>query len=207
MGIKSIYYLCLFCTGDDCITDDAPVTEISVWDSRFFPWWILLLWGIFALLIGIAFLFSPGVTTVLLITFMGAYWLVGGLFALGSLFIDRTNRGWKLFLGIINILAGVVILLYPLYSTAFVLSFFVIFVGFWACFVGASHLYQSFVAKDAGNAVLGILSLLFGLILLVHPYMTAALLPYIAGGFAIVAGLAAIAVSFTAKKAAEAVTP
>jgi uncharacterized membrane protein HdeD (DUF308 family) len=188
------------------MTTDIVVTEKSVWDSRLFPWRFLLLWGIVALLIGIAFILTPGVTTVLLITFMGAYWLVGGLFAIGSLFFDPANRGWKLFLAVINILAGIVILLYPLYSTVFLLSFYVILLGFWACFVGVSHLCHAFTAKDAGNAILGILSLVFGLLLLIHPFIAAALLPLVAGFFAIVFGLAAIAVSFSAKKYAAAAT-
>jgi uncharacterized membrane protein HdeD (DUF308 family) len=201
-----IYSFCILYTGDNDMTNNVVVPEMSIWDCRLFPWWLLLLWGIFALLIGIAFILTPGVTTVLLITFMGAYWLVGGLFAIGSLFIDRTNMGWKIFLAVINILAGIIILLYPLYSTVFVLSFFVIFVGFWACFVGASHLYHAFTAKDTGNAILGIISLIFGLLLLIHPYITAALLPYVAGGFAIVFSLAAIVISFSAKKCAAGAT-
>jgi len=188
------------------MTNDAVVPEPCAWDVRLFPWRLLLLWGILALLIGIAFILTPGVTTVLLITFMGAYWLVGGLFAIGSLFLDRTNMGWVLFLAVINILAGIVILLYPLYSTVFLLSFYVILIGFWACFVGVSHLYHAFTAKDAGNAILGVLSLVFGLLLLVHPFVAAALLPLVAGFFAIVSGLVAIAVSFSAKKCAAAAT-
>jgi uncharacterized membrane protein HdeD (DUF308 family) len=188
------------------MTNDVVVPEMRAWDCRLFPWRLLLLWGIVALLIGIAFILTPGVTTVLLITFMGAYWLVGGLFAIGSLFLDRTNMGWILFLAVINILAGIVILLYPLYSTVFLLSFYVILIGFWACFVGASHLYHAFTAKDAGNAILGILSLIFGLLLLIHPFIAATLLPLAAGFFAIVFGLAAIAVSFSAKKCAAAAT-
>jgi uncharacterized membrane protein HdeD (DUF308 family) len=188
------------------MTNDVVVTEMSIWDSRLFPWRLLLLWGIFTLLIGIAFIITPGVTTVLLITFMGAYWLVGGLFAIGSLFLDRANMGWILFLAVINILAGIIILLYPLYSTVFLLSFYVIFLGFWACFVGVSHLCHAFTAKDSGNAILGILSLIFGLLLLIHPYIAAELLPLAAGFFAIVFGLAAIGISFSAKKCEAAVT-
>lgn len=177
----------------------TPVPDIT--DAKLFPWWLLLLWGIFTLIIGGMLLATPAVTTVLLITFMGAYWLVGGLFALGSLFVDRSNMGWKIFLAVINIIAGIAILVYPLYSTVFVLSFFVIFIGFWACFIGAAHLFQGFTTKDAGNAVLGIISIVFGLLLLLQPFIVAALLPFIAGVFGIMFGIIAIAYSFMAKKA------
>jgi uncharacterized membrane protein HdeD (DUF308 family) len=180
---------------------DENSLPVDVMDAKLFPWWLLLVWGILTLAIGGMLLITPAVTTVLLITFMGAYWLVGGFFALGSLAVDRSNMGWKIFLAVINILAGIVILVYPLYSTVFVLSFFVILVGFWACFIGAAHLFHGFSKKDAGNAVLGIISIIFGVLLLIEPFIVAALLPLIAGVFGIVLGLVAIGCSFTAKKA------
>jgi len=182
------------------MADDIVVTEMNLCDSKLFPWWLLLVWGILTLLIGVAFLLTPGMTTVLFITFMGAYWLVGGIFAIASIALDKSNMGWKIFLAVINMIAGIMILLYPVYSTIFVLSFFIIFIGFWACFVGGAHLYQAFTTKDAGNGVLGIISLIFGVLLLINPFIAAALLPFVAGAFAIVMGLCSIYVSFTAKK-------
>ncbi|MDD1685808.1 DUF308 domain-containing protein [Methanoregula sp.] len=188
------------------MTENETIADQGIEGLRLFPWWLLLLWGILALLLGVAFLLTPGMTTILLITFMGAYWLVGGIFAIASLAVDKSNMGWKIFLAIINIVAGIVILLYPMYSTIFVLSFFIIFIGFWACFVGGAHLFQAFSKKDWGNAVLGIISLIFGIILLINPFIAAALLPFVAGGFAIVMGIVSIYVSFAAKKCGEAVT-
>ena len=187
------------------MTDDVTITSQGINELALFPWWLLLLWGILALLLGAALLFTPGMTTELLITFMGAWWLVGGIFALASLAVDRSNMGWKIFLAIINIIAGIAILLKPLYATVFILSFFIIFIGFWACFVGGAHLFQAFSKKDWGNGVLGIISLIFGVILLVNPFIAAALLPFVAGGFAIVMGLCSIYVSFTAKKCVDGV--
>jgi uncharacterized membrane protein HdeD (DUF308 family) len=198
-GILHIIGWIIFTLVEISMTEE--LTEKMLSDANLFPWWLLLLWGILSLLIGIMFLTTPGMTTVLFITFIGAYWLVGGLFTLCSLAVDKTNMGWKIFLSVINILAGILILAYPLYSTIFVLSFFVIFLGFWACFIGAAHLFQAFSAKDAGNGVLGIVSLIFGILLLINPFFAAELLPILAGAFGIVAGFAAIIVSFTVKKA------
>lgn len=169
--------------------------------SGFHPWWILLLWGILSLIIGIMFLASPGITTLVFVTFLGAYWLVGGIFSLASLAVDRTGMGWKIFLAVLNLIAGIIILAYPLYSTIFLLAFFVIIIGVWACFIGGSHLYLAFSQKDAGNGVLGFISLLFGILLLIFPLVSAALVPFVAGIFAIVVGLVAIVASFGAKKA------
>lgn len=184
------------------MTEPTNSTEVCWMSSAgLFPWWLILLWGILTLIIGVMFLTTPKVTTVVLITFMGAFWLVGGLFSLGSLFIDRTNMGLKIFLAVINIIAGALIMIYPVFSTIFILSFFVIFIGFFACFIGCVHMYTAFKNKDAGNGVLGIISLIFGILLLVHPLVTAALLPYIAGGFCIVAGIGSVITSFMARKA------
>jgi len=166
------------------------------------PWWIVLLFGILLVALGVVFFMTPVVTTLVLITFLGAYWFVSGLFSLGSLAVDRTNMGWKIFLAIISIIAGVLIMGYPLYGTVIILSFFVIFIGFWACFIGFAHLFSAFKEKDAANAVLGIISILFGLILLVFPLLTAELLPFVAGALCLVGGFSTILVSFTVKKAA-----
>lgn len=185
------------------MAEEIQNTDVTSWLSAgLYPWWVILLFGILLLALGAMFLMTPAVTTLILITFMGAFWFVGGLFSLGSLAVDRTNMGWKIFLAVLNIIAGAIIMCYPFYSTIFLLSFFVIFIGFFACFIGCAHLFSAFKEKDAGNAVLGIISVIFGLILLIYPLLTVVLLPFIAGALCIVAGISAIIVSFMVKKAA-----
>jgi uncharacterized membrane protein HdeD (DUF308 family) len=181
------------------MTDEIPQTDLMLSDQKLFPWWLLLLWGIFTLVVGGLFLFNPGQSMAFLIIFLGAYWLVGGIFTIASLVVDRSHMGWKIFLSVINILAGILILAYPIYSTIFVFTFLVIFIGFWALFIGCAHIYHAYLSKDAGNGVLGIISIFFGLILLINPFIAAALLPFVFGGFAVVSGLASIYVAFTAK--------
>jgi uncharacterized membrane protein HdeD (DUF308 family) len=180
---------------------DETNSESQLTDVRLFPWWLFLLWGILTILIGLMFLFTPGITMELFVTFLGAYWLVGGLFMIGSLYIDRKNLGMKILLSGINILAGALILLYPLYSTIFAFLFFIVFLGFWACFIGAVHLYHGFTAKDTGNGILGAISIVFGSLLLAKPLVALVLLPYVAGGFCLVSGLSTLYIAFVAKKA------
>jgi len=185
---------------------ETPVTtDMNMNDLKLFPWWLLLVWGILALLIGVAFFMTPGLTTELMITFLGAYWFVGGLFSLCSLAVDKSNMGWKIFLGIIYMIAGLLILLQPIYAMFFIVPFFVILIGFWAVFIGVAHIFQAFTAKDAGNGVLGIISLIFGLLILINVFVASVLLPFVVGAFAIVFGLAAIVFSFTAKKCGDSV--
>lgn len=189
------------------MADDMVDPEVTfLCSAGLFPWWLILLWGLLILIIGVMFITTPVITTEVVITFMGAFWLVGGLFSLGSLAVDRTNMGLKIFLAVINIFAGALILVRPLLAAIFVVTFFVIFIGFFACFIGCAHLFTAFKNKDAGNAVLGVISLIFGILLLTFPLVTAALLPYIAGGFCIIAGISGIITSFMAKKAQAVVT-
>ncbi|MDD1696032.1 MAG: DUF308 domain-containing protein [Methanoregula sp.] len=165
-------------------------------DVRLFPWWLVLLWGIFAVLVGALFLAYPYNTLLASIVFLGVYWFVGGIFTLFAAFMEPTDRGWKILIAIISIIAGLVILAYPFYSFLLVPALFVILVGVWAVIVGGVKLYQGFAGKDAGAGILGVISIIFGLLLLVYPYVAAALIPYIFGGFALVGGIAAIIVSF-----------
>jgi len=169
--------------------------------SWYHPWWILLLWSLLTVIIGILFLVQPGITTLVFVTFLGAFWLVGGIFSLIGLAVDRTNWGWKIFLAILNLIAGIIVLLYPFFSTLFLLLFFVVLIGVWALFIGFAHLYHAFAFKDAGNGILGIISIIFGLLLLLFPYISAALVPFVAGVFAVVVGIIAVVVSFKLKRA------
>jgi uncharacterized membrane protein HdeD (DUF308 family) len=114
--------------------------------------------------------------------------------------------GLKIFLAVINIIAGALILIYPLFSAFFFITFFVIFIGFFACFIGCAHLFAAFKNKDAGNGVLGIISLIFGILLLAFPLITAALIPFIAGGFCLISGISAVIASFMVKKAQDVLT-
>jgi uncharacterized membrane protein HdeD (DUF308 family) len=115
--------------------------------------------------------------------------------------MDRINMRWKVFLSVLNIIAGIVILISPFISTPVVLSLSIIFIGILACFIGGAPQLQAFSTKGTGDNVPVILTLIFGLLLLISPFIAVVLLPSVAGGFAIVAGIASILVSSTVKKA------
>ena len=146
-------------------------------DDRLFPWWLVLLWGIFAVIIGALFLYYPYRSLMASIVFLGVYWFIGGIFTLFAGFMQATDRGWKIVIGIISIIAGLVILAYPLYSFLILPAVFTILVGVWALIVGVVKLYQGFAEKDAGAGILGVISIIFGLLLLVYPYIAAGSYP------------------------------
>src|SRR5437764_614053 len=83
------------------------------------PWWFVMIAGISMFIVGLLLLISPGMTLLVLVQFLGAYWLVTGILSLVNLCIDRTRWGWKLVSGVLGILAGLVVLRDPLWSAIF----------------------------------------------------------------------------------------
>ncbi|MCB0252965.1 MAG: DUF308 domain-containing protein, partial [Anaerolineae bacterium] len=64
-------------------------------------WWIILVEGILAIILGLLLLVNPIKTAGALVLALGIYWIIIGILDLVSLFRDRTAWGWKLFVGII----------------------------------------------------------------------------------------------------------
>ena len=104
------------------------------------PWWSVLLEGIIAIIIGLFLLYEPIATTILLIQILAIFWLAEGIVSVIGALIFPRNRGWKLFSGILGIIAGVVILMYPIISPFIVLRFLFIFIGALAIVNGAAIL-------------------------------------------------------------------
>lgn len=168
--------------------------------EKLVPWWLVLIEGISAIILGILFLISPIKTTVVAIQFLAIWWLVSGIMSIISLFIDRTAWGWKLFSGILGIIAGSLILMYPAWSTVVIPVTIVIIVGIQGIIVGMIGLIHAFQGAGWGVGILGVLSILFGIVFLVKPLQTAAVLPWVVGVLAIGGGIAALVTAFRMKK-------
>lgn len=163
------------------------------------PWWVVLLQGIAALIIGFFLLVSPGLTTAILIQFLGIYWFVSGIFSIVAIFIDSSGWGWKLFSGILGIIAGIIIIQNPLWSTLLVPATIVIILGIQGIIMGIIGLIQAFQGAGWGAGILGALSIIFGLILMFNPIISAAILPFVLGIFGIIGGIMAIFAAFRLK--------
>jgi uncharacterized membrane protein HdeD (DUF308 family) len=127
---------------------------------------------------------------------LGIYWLVSGIFQIIGIFLDRTAWGWKLFAGILGILAGIVILNHPLISPLIVGTTLVIIMGVQGIIFGIAGLVAAFQGGGWGAGILSALSIIFGLILLFNPVLGAAALPWVLGIFGIVGGIFAIVAAF-----------
>lgn len=160
------------------------------------PWWLVLLQGIAGVIIGILLLLQPVPSTILLVQLLGIYWLVGGIFEIVSIFVDNTQWGWKLFSGIIGIVAGIVIIQHPVWSALLVPGTLVILLGVFGLIIGVINIIQAFQGGGWGIGLLGVVSIIFGLLLLADPLAATLTVPFVFGAFALIGGISAIVAAF-----------
>jgi uncharacterized membrane protein HdeD (DUF308 family) len=173
--------------------------------SNMYPWWAVLLQGIFALIIGLLLLTNTAATTVVIVQFIGIYWLVSGIFALVGLFIDRSYWGLKLIAGILGIVAGIAVMQHPWWSSILLPTILVIFLGVDGLIKGVMELIAAFQGGGWGAGILGILSILIGILLLGSPIVAGLALPWVFGVLGIVGGIAAIFMAFQQRRVEESV--
>ena len=160
------------------------------------PWWMVMIEGIALFIVGLLLLFAPATTTILLVQILGWFWLISGIMAFVSMFIDRNQWGLKAVTGVLGILAGIVVIRHPLWSALMIPAFIVVFLAVQALITGLIQLYQGFKGGGLGVVVLGVVNIIFGIILLAAPLIAARALPLVLGIFAVIAGVATFASSF-----------
>jgi uncharacterized membrane protein HdeD (DUF308 family) len=160
-----------------------------------------LLEGIAAAIIGILLLTAPAITLFALVQILGFFWLVGGILRIVGIFVESTLWGWKLLGGIIGILAGLVVLQHPLWSTVLLPSVYVVVLGIQGIILGGSSLVVAFRGGGWGSGVLGALSIVLGLVLLLNPlFIGVAVLPFVLGAFSLVGGILVVAAAFAMRR-------
>jgi uncharacterized membrane protein HdeD (DUF308 family) len=172
--------------------------DAMAFETKQTPWWVTLMGGILNIIIGILLLSTPVKTVYLLVVALGFYWIISGIFTLVGMFVDHTAWGWKLFMGVISILAGIVILRYPLISTLTIPTILILLLGIQGVIVGIIALIMAFKGGGWGAGILGAISIIFGLILMANftsPGMVITLV-WVAAIFAIIGGIFQIVVAF-----------
>lgn len=173
-------------------------------------WWFPLIQGILSIVVGLLFLIRPVATSKSAVLVLGLYWLILGILDLIGLFRDRTAWGWKLFTGIIGILAGGVIIsgflgdattLDRLMTTAMVGVAFAWIIGFLGIVYGIVALISAFRGAGLAAGILGALTIVFGIIILANPVATALGLPLVIGIWLLVGGIFLIIAAFRLRSA------
>ena len=135
----------------------------------------------------------------MIVQFVGLQWLISGIFLLVNIFVDKALWGWKLIAGILGILAGLSVFQHPLWSTVLLPTVLVIFLGITGLLIGFISLIAAFKGGGWAAGILGILSILFGLLLLGSPLIAAFTLPFLYGIIELVVGIGAIIASIRRK--------
>jgi uncharacterized membrane protein HdeD (DUF308 family) len=171
-------------------------------------WWLILLRGICAIVFGVLAFALPGLALVTLVLLYGAYALVDGVFALAAAIMGGapTPRWWLAIVGLLGIVAGLLTLLLP-GITALVLLFFI---AFWAIAIGVMEIVGAIrLRKEIDNewwlVASGVISVLFGLILVVQPGAGALGLIFVIGFYAILHGVLLISLALRLRRHRDAV--
>jgi uncharacterized membrane protein HdeD (DUF308 family) len=176
----------------------APVTaEVGT------PWWVALIAGIALAIVGMLLLLEPSMTFLMLIQLLGIYWFVNGLVRIASIFIDPTGWGWKLAIGVVGIIAGLVIIQHPLWSSVLIPTTLVFMFGLAGLFIGLLEVVSAFMGTGWSTGILGVVSMIFGLLLLFNPLAGAIALPFAFGALALIGGVGTAIASFFTLRLAE----
>ena len=161
-------------------------------------WWVVALRGIAAILFGILAFAWPGMTLAVLVILFGAYALVDGILGLIAALRGETQHRLALALeGVVSVLAGLVAFVWP-GLTALALLYII---AFWAIVTGALEIFAAvrlrrIISNELGLIIGGVLSVLFGIVLLVAPGAGALAVVFLIGAYAIVFGIALLGLAW-----------
>jgi uncharacterized membrane protein HdeD (DUF308 family) len=163
-------------------------------------WWMVGLRGIAAIIFGILALALPGITLLALVLLFGAYAIVDGILNVISATRGHAGRGpWWLLLieGLVSIAAGVAALVLP-GLTALLLVYII---GAWAIVTGALEVSAAVrLRREIRNewwlGLSGVLSIVFGALVMYAPGAGALALVLWIGAYAIVFGALLLGLAF-----------
>lgn len=160
-------------------------------------WWIFLLEGIAAIIFGLLLLTAPAATLVALTIFLGFYWLIAGVLELVRMFVDRSVPWiWSLLIGILGIVAGIIVLNHPLFAAVILPTTLVIYLGIVGLIMGVLAIIGGFTGGGIGSFILGVITVLIGLLLLGSPVAAALAVPFVFGILLLIQGVAQIIWAF-----------
>lgn len=188
-------------------TATKAANESRAPDQSAQPARMLLLRGVLAILFGIAAVLWPDLTLIGLVAMFAAYaLLIGGVSILSAFRIRRSERKWwlPLLFGIVSVAAAVYTLVYPA-MTALVL---VLLMGAHAIITGALDIALGIrlhgVLRSQWLLVLsGIVSMLFGVLVLAAPGAGALALVWLISLYAVMTGVLLLSLGLRLRRAAH----
>ena len=163
-------------------------------------WWVFLLRGIFAVILGIVAFARPMTTLWALVVIWGAYAVAEGVMALWAGIADdgRAQRRWFLVVaGLAGVLAGIGAWLWPGLTAMVLLGI----IAGWSIIRGIFEMAAAIaLRKVIDNEWLlltaGALSVIFGLVLIARPGVGLVALVWMIGVYALVSGVILVMLAF-----------
>jgi len=176
-----------------------PVKQLL---SRF--WWLILLRGIVSILFGVIAIAWPGQTLVTIAMMFAAFVFIDGIFEVVHALGHRQEiEHWGLLLmeGVFGIIFGALALQAPELTTAIGGVIIVFYIAAWAIITGVIRIAMAVrLCKEIEGEWLlglgGVVSILFGILMMARPSAGALALLYIVAGWAILVGAIQVAFAF-----------
>ena len=171
-------------------------TEMMSQINRMWGW--IVLRGIVAVVFGIMAFAWPSLTLTALLLVWAAYALADGVFALIAAFRMAGKPMWPLaIIGVLGIAAGVVTFLWPQMTALVLLAF----IAGWALATGIFQIatairFRKFISNEWMLGLSGLLSIVFGAVLLWRPGAGALAVVSVIGWFAILYGILLVMFGF-----------
>jgi uncharacterized membrane protein HdeD (DUF308 family) len=174
-------------------------------------WWLAALRGSLAVIFGVAAFVWPGLTFEVLVLLFGAYAFVDGVVVLsfGLMAAGEHERWWPLVVGgIVGIAIGVLTFIRP----GAVALALVYVIGAWAVVTGileivAAIRLRNVITSEWLMGLGGVLSIIFGVLVLAQPGAGAVTLVFLFGFYAILAGISQISLGFRLRGLGESLPP
>jgi uncharacterized membrane protein HdeD (DUF308 family) len=170
-------------------------------------WWLLALRGVIAILFGVLVFLWPVLAWVVVVASFAAFALLDGAFALAAA-VTGHGRGWRwwalILQGVLGILTAAVAILWPDVTQLFLLFL----IAAWAMVTGVFSVIAAIrlrkeIEGEWALALSGILSVLFGLALVIVPAAGALAVAWLIAAYSIAFGVIMLALAFRLRRFAR----
>ncbi|MBU0715932.1 MAG: HdeD family acid-resistance protein [Verrucomicrobia bacterium] len=173
-------------------------------------WWVMLLRGILAIILGLFAFFKPACMLIGIVQVMGVFFLLDGVLLIISAITGHTggSRWLALLGGIFYILAGIAIFSSPLLSALVTQAFVIYLMAFFVLVTGIMRIATAMRLWKTSDhkwllLVEGIIGIIFAVILIQSPIVSAVVLMQIVGVIAVVLAITMIIMAFGLRKLAQ----
>lgn len=166
-------------------------------------WWVLVISGVLSVAIGVLLISWPGQTLTVATALFGALMILSGVVRfLQAVFSSGTDHRWLL---LISAILGMVIGIVVMRNPESVIALIVLLVALFWIIGGMVDLFRGLTdgsTPDRGARIgLGVISAVFGVVILVWPAPTVLVFAILAGAYSILFGLLEIYAGIALKRA------